>query len=187
MSRILSPKDAAVLASWEGGYQLKPYSDGKGFSICAGHQILASENYLFNGATVSQCNGIFGKDQKKYSDIVNSNINNVDSLPDNEYAALVFHTYNTGGSETLFKMVNDKRPKQEVFDWWTTHWLWGTLNGEPVPLNKRRKREAEYYMGTTGATFIIAENFVYRNKGWIVAATVLTGIGAGYFVWKKLK
>ncbi len=65
-------------------------------------------------------------------------------LKQNEFDALVVHTYNTGGSKTLLEMVNSNNPL--LLEWWTTHYITG--QGNPKPLNgliARRKAEAKIY------------------------------------------
>jgi len=63
-------------------------------------------------------------------------------LKQNEFDALVSFTYNTGGSATLFSMVNSNNPLLK--NWWVTHYIMGggkVLNG----LIARRKAEAKIY------------------------------------------
>jgi lysozyme len=63
-------------------------------------------------------------------------------LKENEFDALVSFTYNTGGSNTLFSMVNSNNPLLKA--WWTTHYITSKgvkLNG----LIARRKAEAKLY------------------------------------------
>ena len=60
----------------------------------------------------------------------------------NEFDALVSFTYNTGGSKTLFEMVNSQNPLLKT--WWTSHYITGggkILKG----LIERRKAEAKLY------------------------------------------
>lgn len=63
-------------------------------------------------------------------------------LKQNEFDALVSFTFNTGGSKTLFSMVNSKNPLLK--SWWVSHYITGggkKLNG----LIERRKSEAKLY------------------------------------------
>lgn len=61
-------------------------------------------------------------------------------LTDNQISALTSHTYNTGGSETLFRLINQKAPKNDIYNWFVTKYI--TAGG--VPLNGlKRRREAE--------------------------------------------
>jgi lysozyme len=63
-------------------------------------------------------------------------------LKQNQFDALVSFTYNTGGSATLFQMVNSKNPLLK--DWWTSHYITGggkVLKG----LIERRKSEVKLF------------------------------------------
>ena len=63
-------------------------------------------------------------------------------IKQNEFDALVSFTYNTGGSKTLFEMVNNQNPLLK--SWWTSHYITGggkILKG----LIERRKAEAKLY------------------------------------------
>ena len=60
-------------------------------------------------------------------------------VSDNMFAGLVAHAMNTGGSDTLVKLVNSKSPL--LFDWWCNHYI----TGQGIPLlglKYRRKSEA---------------------------------------------
>jgi len=66
-------------------------------------------------------------------------------LNDNQIAALASFIYNTGGSATLFSLINSSSP--QLYDWWTTHYVTG--GGIPLTgLVYRRKSEAVLF--TTG-------------------------------------
>lgn len=61
-----------------------------------------------------------------------------------QFDMLVSHTYNTGGSDTLFKLINEKAEMSAIINWWTTRYITGggkVLNG----LVRRRKKEAEIF------------------------------------------
>lgn len=81
-------------------------------------------------------------DLKKFEDIVNSKIKI--SLNENEFAALVSHTYNTGGSATLFRLVNNCAPDETIRAWFEEHYISAAgvfLRG----LKLRRKEEADLF------------------------------------------
>ena len=64
------------------------------------------------------------------------------TLKQNEFDALVSFTYNTGGSNTLFEMVNSNNIL--LREWWVSHYIMGggkKLNG----LIERRKAEAKLF------------------------------------------
>lgn len=60
-------------------------------------------------------------------------------LTQNEFDALVAHTYNTGGSSTLFKLVNEGNT-EAIKNWWLTKYI--TANGV-VLRGLQRRRQAE--------------------------------------------
>lgn len=82
------------------------------------------------------------EDLKVYETIVNRKITIV--LTQNQYDALVSHTYNTGGSGTLFKMINEKAPKESIKNWFETKYT--TANGIALKgLIRRRKAESDLF------------------------------------------
>lgn len=65
-------------------------------------------------------------------------------LTQNQFDALVSFWFNTGGSNTLAKLINSKADKKDIYRWWTTHYI--TSNGKPTPgLVSRRKAEADLF------------------------------------------
>ncbi|AZA60768.1 lysozyme [Chryseobacterium indoltheticum] len=62
----------------------------------------------------------------------------------NQFDALVSHYYNTGGSDTLFDLINKKRGKEAIYKWFTERYITSdgvVLNG----LIRRRKAEADLF------------------------------------------
>lgn len=65
-------------------------------------------------------------------------------LKQNEFDALVSHTYNTGGSNGLFSLINKKASKQEIQKWFTTKYI--SAGGIQLKgLMARRNAEAKIY------------------------------------------
>lgn len=63
------------------------------------------------------------------------------SLNEDQKWALASHIYNTGGSSTLYSLINSKSP--ELSNWWTSHYITGQGNPKPLlGLVYRRKSEA---------------------------------------------
>ena len=92
--------------------------------------------------TLEQAKELFDDLIVRYERIVNSKLK-VD-VKQNEFDALVSHTYNTGGSTTLFKLVNMEAPKEKIKDWFTTKYI--TANGKRLQgLVNRRLKEWELY------------------------------------------
>jgi lysozyme len=67
------------------------------------------------------------------------------SVNQNQFDALVSHTFNTGGSDTLFELINKKASNVEIRHWMMNSYITSngvTLNG----LIKRREIEAELFL-----------------------------------------
>jgi len=63
-------------------------------------------------------------------------------VPQNHFDMLVSQTYNTGGSDTLFRMFNNKASLEDIAKWNNSHYIIGggkVLNG----LIARRKAESK--------------------------------------------
>ena len=74
--------------------------------------------------------------------IVSSKIKIV--LNQNQFDALVSYTYNTGGSDTLFKLINQKAPKEQIQKWFETKYI--TAGGVKLAgLVRRRKEESNLF------------------------------------------
>lgn len=92
--------------------------------------------------TLEQARELFDDLIVRYERIVESKLK-VD-VKQNEFDALVSHTYNTGGSSTLFKLVNMKADKEKIKNWFTTKYI--TANGKRLQgLVNRRLKEWELY------------------------------------------
>ena len=78
----------------------------------------------------------------KYERIVNRRLKI--EVSQNKFDALVSHTYNTGGSTTLFRLVNNKASDEDIKSWFTTKYI--TANGKLLKgLQNRRLKEWELY------------------------------------------
>jgi lysozyme len=66
------------------------------------------------------------------------------TLTQNQFDALVSHTYNTGGSDGLFKLVNNKASEAFIRDWFENRYI--TAAGVVQRgLIRRRKAEADMF------------------------------------------
>lgn len=82
------------------------------------------------------------EDLKVYETIIERKINI--NLNQNQYDALVSHTYNTGGSSTLFKLINERAKNEMIEHWWTTTYITG--GGKKLKgLVSRRRKEFNLY------------------------------------------
>ena len=88
--------------------------------------------------TLQQAIELFDALIVRYERIVNSKLKV--EVKQSEFDALVSHTYNTGGSTTLFKLVNMKADKDKIKNWFTTKYI--TANGKRLKgLVIRRQKE----------------------------------------------
>jgi len=88
--------------------------------------------------TLQQAIELFDDLIVRYERIVNSKLKV--EVKQNEFDALVSHTYNTGGSTTLFRLVNAKADKEKIKNWFTTKYI--TANGKRLKgLVIRRQKE----------------------------------------------
>lgn len=90
----------------------------------------------------SQAEYLLQQDLIEFEKLVLQNI--TVQLNQNQFDALVSHTYNTGGSETLFALINAGSPSEIIRNWMETSHITGNkivLNG----LVRRRKAEADLY------------------------------------------
>lgn len=66
------------------------------------------------------------------------------ALNENQFSALVSYVYNTGGSGTLYNLINKKASNSAIRNWFETKYI--TAGGKSMPgLVKRRKAEADLY------------------------------------------
>lgn len=62
----------------------------------------------------------------------------------NQFDALVSHAYNTGGSDTLFKLINRRAPEAQIRRWFETKYI--TSGGVKLKgLVRRRKAESDLF------------------------------------------
>jgi len=92
--------------------------------------------------TVEEADRALLDDLKIYEKIVLSKIKRV--INQNQFDALVSHTYNTGGSQTLFNLINQKQSDALIRIWFETKYI--TAGGVKLKgLVRRRKAEAELF------------------------------------------
>ena len=65
-------------------------------------------------------------------------------LKQSQFDALVSHTYNTGGSNTLFNLINNEANDESIKKWFETKYI--SANGKILKgLVERRKAESKLY------------------------------------------
>ncbi len=140
-----SQKGINLIVSFE-GFSSKPYLDSAGIpTIGYGNTYYpGGKKVTMKDPAITKEKGIelFSSVLPTYEKIVNSKIKL--NLTQNQFDALVSHTYNTGGSDGLFSLINKKAEEQTIRNWFTTKYITAagkTLNG----LIRRRKAEADLF------------------------------------------
>ena len=100
------------------GTKAAPYTAGWGST----RHIYGTPIKLGEIFTTEQATSMLQHDLKKFEDIINKKI--TIELNQNQFDALVCFTYNTGGSDTLFKLVNENN-STELKEWWPKHYITG--------------------------------------------------------------
>jgi lysozyme len=99
-----------------------------------------------SGDVISKENAeiLLGIELLRFEKIVNDRI--TVRLNQNQFDALVSHTFNTGGSDTLFELINESASSDLIRNWIETRYT--TAKGIPLQgLINRRRKEAEVYFG----------------------------------------
>lgn len=126
------------------GLRLEAYRDPVGiWTIGYGH---TSDSYLsvYPGQRITEA---------KATDLLRHDIKDAERwvkrkikvpLTQNQFDALVSHTFNTGGSNKLVELINSQAPKEEIENWMLTTYT--TAKGQFLAgLARRRKEEAEMF------------------------------------------
>lgn len=133
------------------GLRLASYLDSAGFNtIGYGHKIESNESELIGTITAERAEQILKNDLVYFESLVNNNIKV--PLSQNKFDALVSYYYNTGGSDTLKKLINEGAPDESIKNWWVNHYTGyvdkkGFYNILPG-LITRRLTEANYFFNT---------------------------------------
>ena len=92
--------------------------------------------------TKQRAEELFNNIVTKFEIIVTKNVKVI--INQNQFDALVSHTWNTGGSNTLFSLVSKKASDSEIRNWFETKYI--TAGGKVLKgLVNRRKEEANLY------------------------------------------
>jgi lysozyme len=144
-----SQKGIQFILSFE-GFSAKPYLDsakiptiGYGNTYYPGGKKVTMKDPAI---TKEKATEIFAAVLPTYEKIVNSKIKV--AITQNQFDALVSHTYNTGGSDTLFSLINKKADSDAIRKWFTEKYITAggkVLNG----LIRRRKAEADLFSHKT--------------------------------------
>ena len=136
----ISEKGIDLIKKYE-GVKLESYFCPAGIlTIGYGH----TGNDVFGNQKISidEAERMLIKDLIKFEKIVNKRLKITQNQ--NQFDALMSHTYNTGGSETLFKLINNRNSIDDIEYWWTSKYI--TANGYLLKgLVKRRIEEFNIY------------------------------------------
>ena len=92
--------------------------------------------------TEAQAQEALKVDLAKFERIVTGKLNI--PVKQQQFDALVSHTYNTGGSDTLFRLINQKAKSSEIKAWFENKYI--TTNGVKLAgLVARRKAESKLF------------------------------------------
>lgn len=140
-----SQKGINLIISFE-GFSAQPYLDSAGIpTIGYGNTYYpGGKKVTMKDPAITKEKGVelFSAVLPTYEKIVNAKVKI--PLTQNQFDALVSHTYNTGGSDGLFSLINKKAGEEEIRNWFTKKYITAggkTLNG----LIRRRKAEADLF------------------------------------------
>ena len=135
----LQPKMCPALIWTEGYGHAMRDSNGNFIKGIANKKLALSRITIHNEAEAVSA---LANDLMVYENIVAKKIKV--TLTQNEFDALVSYTYNTGGSDTLFKLINKKAPQEQIKKWFETKYI--TANGVVLKgLVERRKSEYKLF------------------------------------------
>ena len=140
-----SPKGINLIVSFE-GFSSTPYLDSAGIpTIGYGNTYYpGGKKVTLKDPPISKEKGVelFSSILPTYEKIVNNKIKI--ALTQNQFDALVSHTYNTGGSDTLFSLINKKAAPETIREWFVSKYI--TAGGKTLKgLIRRRKAEADLF------------------------------------------
>ncbi|MDN4013691.1 lysozyme [Chryseobacterium gambrini] len=140
-----SQKGINFILSFE-GFSAKPYLDSAGIpTIGYGNTYYpGGKKVTMKDLPITKEKGaeLFASVLPTYEKIVSAKIKI--QLTQNQFDALVSHTYNTGGSDTLFSLINKKADAESIRTWFTTKYT--TAGGKVLAgLVRRRKAEADLF------------------------------------------
>ena len=138
-------KEGIKLITHFEGCQLTAYQCPAGvWTIGFGNTYYEDSTKVKKGDKITQdrANKLFANLLPKYEDIVDTKIK-ID-LTQNQFDALVSYVWNTGGSDTLYKLINSKASEVSIRTWFTTKYITG--DGKVLAgLVKRRQAEADLF------------------------------------------
>jgi lysozyme len=140
----IGSKGIALIKKWESCRLTAYLCPANKWTIGWGNTFYEDGNKVKEGDKITQVRAdtLFTNLVTKFEVIVTKNVKV--PINQNQFDALVSHTWNTGGSDTLFELVNRKAGDAYIRDWFETKYI--TANGKMLKgLVNRRKEEANLY------------------------------------------
>jgi len=139
-----SHKGISLIQEFE-GCQLKAYKCPAGiWTIGYGNTFYENNQAVKQGDIITKDRAIslMANLLPKFEFVVAKKINIV--LNQNQFDALVSYVWNTGGSNTLYSLINKKAPAEQIRTWFETKYISG--DGQVLAgLVRRRKAEVNLY------------------------------------------
>jgi len=140
----IGSKGIALIKKWESCRLTAYLCPANKWTIGWGNTFYEDGNKVKEGDKITQVRAdtLFTNLVTKFEVIVTKNVKV--PINQNQFDALVSHTWNTGGSDTLFELVNRKAGDAYIRDWFETKYI--TVNKKLFNgLVNRRKEEANLY------------------------------------------
>lgn len=140
----IGQKGIALIKKWESCRLTAYLCSANKWTIGWGNTFYEDGSKVKEGDKITQARAdtLFTNIVTKFERIVTKNVKV--SLNQNQFDALISHTWNTGGSDTLFELVNRKAGDAYIRDWFETKYI--TVNKKLFKgLVNRRKEEANLY------------------------------------------
>jgi lysozyme len=126
------------------GYALVNKKTGKFLKGQGDYKLIAEQYPEYLTITEDHANKLLDEVLKKYEGIVKKMVNA--KMSQNQFDAVVSHTYNTGGSNGLFGLINQGKIKEAAI-WIESKYTTG--GGKVLPgLVRRRSAEAKLFLKT---------------------------------------
>lgn len=140
----IGSKGIALIKKWESCRLTAYLCPANKWTIGWGNTFYEDGSKVKEGDKITQqrADTLFTNLVTKFEVIVTKNVKV--PINQNQFDALISHTWNTGGSDTLFELVNRKAGDAYIRDWFETKYITANkklFNG----LVNRRKEEANLY------------------------------------------
>jgi len=140
----IGSKGIALIKKWESCRLTAYLCPANKWTIGWGNCFYEDGSKVKEGDKITQqrADTLFTNLVTKFEKIVTKNVKV--PINQNQFDALISHTWNTGGSDTLFELVNRKAGDAYIRDWFETKYI--TVNKKLFKgLVNRRKEEANLY------------------------------------------